>query len=106
MMSRRSVMISVMVFAAQLSLHAGDMSVSQARAQRRTFAETAMKRIAGEEVKLELGSSQNIPCINGKPVNLYPKKVFDSPYLDSDHGSGVVTIKKDDKKLVLDFNEK
>lgn len=59
----------------------------------------------GEEAKLELGRSQNIPHINGKPVDLYPKKVFDSPYLSSDHGSGVVTIKKGKKELVLNFNE-
>jgi hypothetical protein len=45
-----------------------------------------------------------VPRINGKPVNLTPKKVFDSPYLSADHGSGVVTLRKDDRTLTLDFN--
>lgn len=70
------------------------------------IAHYAFKDDLGEETRLELGKSMNIPHINGKPVNLYPKKVFDSPYLSSDHGSGVVTISKGDKKLVLDFNER
>jgi len=30
--------------------------------------------------------------------------VFDSPFIKSKYESGVVKIKKDDKKLVLDFN--
>ena len=38
-----------------------------------------------------------------KAVDLFPKKVFDSPYVDSFHGSGVVTIEKGDRKLTLDF---
>jgi len=58
----------------------------------------------GSETCLGLGGNLPVPHINGKPVNLYPEKVFDSPYLQSVHGSGVVTIKKGDKKQVLDFN--
>ena len=60
----------------------------------------------GATTRLELGAALHVPTINGKPVNLYPKRVFDSPYLSSDHGSGVVTIKKGSRKLVLDFNQK
>jgi hypothetical protein len=43
------------------------------------------------------------PQVDGKPVNYRPKKVYDSPFLDSDYGSGVVTIRKGQEKLVLDF---
>jgi hypothetical protein len=59
----------------------------------------------GAEVKLELGKSLNIPLVDGKPVNLNPQKVFDSPYLSSDHGSGIVTIQKGEQKKVLNFNQ-
>jgi hypothetical protein len=60
----------------------------------------------GAKVQLDLGKALNVPRMNGKPINLYPKKVFDSPYLHSDHGSGVVTITKDGETLVLDFHRK
>ncbi len=44
------------------------------------------------------------PQVNGEPLNYAPKKVYDSPFIESDFGSGVVTIQKDARKLVLDFN--
>lgn len=59
----------------------------------------------GEETRLEVGGKLPVPRIDGKPVNLDPETVFDSPYLNSVHGSGVVTIEKGERKLVLDFNE-
>ena len=59
----------------------------------------------GTEASLEVGGTLPVPKVNGQPVNLYPKKVFDSPYMNSVHGSGVVTIEKGGRKLVLDFNE-
>ncbi len=42
--------------------------------------------------------------IDGKPVEL-PKKLFDSPYLTSDYGSGIITAQFGDQKLILDFNK-
>jgi len=36
--------------------------------------------------------------------NYSPKKVYDSPFIDSDFGSGIVTIRKGGHALVLDFN--
>lgn len=44
------------------------------------------------------------PQIDGRPVNYAPKRVYDSPFLQSDFGSGIITICKGTKKLVLDFN--
>jgi len=44
------------------------------------------------------------PQVDGVPVNYSPKKVYDSPFIQGDFGSGVVTIRKGDRKLVLDFN--
>jgi len=44
------------------------------------------------------------PLVDGVPVDYAPKKVYNSPFLQSDFGSGAVTIRKGDQKLVLDFN--
>lgn len=45
------------------------------------------------------------PQVDGKPVNYSPGKVYDSPFIQSVFGSGVVTIQKGGQKLVLDFNQ-
>ena len=44
------------------------------------------------------------PEINGVPVEYKSPKVFDSPFMQSEFDSGKVTISKDGRKLVLDFN--
>lgn len=44
------------------------------------------------------------PLVDGADVNFSPKKVFDSPLLESDFGSAIVTIRKGGENLVLDFN--
>jgi hypothetical protein len=46
-----------------------------------------------------------LPRVNDQPVNLAPSKVYDSPFVQSDWNSGVVTIRKADRTLVLNFNE-
>lgn len=46
-----------------------------------------------------------LPRVNDEPVNLAPTRVYDSPFVQSDWKSGVVTIQKGDRKLVLNFNE-
>ena len=48
-------------------------------------------------------SFEKAPTINGKPVDCAPKKVFESPFLNADDNSGIVTISKGDRKKVLDF---
>lgn len=62
---------------------------------------------SGGEVSLgmDIGKQPSIPTVNGKPVNLKPKRVFDSPFLESERGSGVVTIRRADWKLELDFGK-
>jgi len=44
------------------------------------------------------------PRINGKPVDYAPPKAFDSPFIQEDWNSGVVTLQKGERRLVLDFN--
>lgn len=45
-----------------------------------------------------------LPQINDQPIDLAPKRVFDSPFVQSDWNSGVVTIQKGERKLTLYFN--
>ena len=45
------------------------------------------------------------PLIDGQLVNYSPQKVYDSPFIQSDFGSGVVTIQKETQKIVLNFND-
>ncbi len=45
------------------------------------------------------------PQVNSAPINYSPAKCYDSPFIQGDWGSGVVTIQKGDRKLVLNFNE-
>jgi len=44
------------------------------------------------------------PKIDGKPVNYAPPIVYDSPFIQSEFGSGLVTLRKGKQKKVLDFN--
>ena len=44
-----------------------------------------------------------LPEIYGKPINLNPDMLFDSPFMSSEHGSGIVTIKKGHRKLKIDM---
>lgn len=49
-------------------------------------------------------SAKAVPTINGEPVDYGPRKVFESPFLNAEYDSGVVTISKGDREKVLDFN--
>ena len=44
------------------------------------------------------------PTVNGVAVDYAPDYTFQSPFLNEDWASGVVTIKKDNRDLTLDFN--
>jgi hypothetical protein len=60
------------------------------------------KTIYGDQLTFDT-STKAVPSINGEPVNYAPKKVFESPFLNADWNSGIVTISKDKRKKVLDF---
>lgn len=55
-----------------------------------------------ESLSLQLESAA-LPKVSGKPIDLRPKMLFDSPFLQSTHGSGVVTIQKGQRKLTLEL---
>lgn len=60
------------------------------------------KTVYGDHLTFDTGQRQN-PVINGQPVDYAPPKVLESPFLDADYDSGVVTIRKDGRKNILDF---
>ena len=60
------------------------------------------KTIYGDQLTFDT-SYENIPSINGQPVNYAPKKVFESPFLNATWNSGIVTVSKDKRKKVLNF---
>jgi len=57
-----------------------------------------------EEIVFNAANPVDIPTVGGIPVNYSHPKTFDAPYLQSDYGSGVVSIEKEGRKLVLDFD--
>jgi len=59
--------------------------------------------IYGDVLTLDT-SYKDVPTINGAKMDYAPRKVFDSPFLNADYNSGVVTISKGTRKTVLDFN--
>jgi hypothetical protein len=50
-------------------------------------------------------ATTHIPTIGGQAVDYRPGKVLDSPYMQSEYGSGLILVKKGRRKLVLDFNK-
>jgi len=48
--------------------------------------------------------SYQLPEINGVPIDITPAHTFDSPFIHEDWASGVVTVSKDGREKVLDFN--
>jgi hypothetical protein len=46
-----------------------------------------------------------VPQIDGVPVNYNPSQAYQSPFIQGDFGSGVVTVRKDQRELVLDFTK-
>lgn len=47
---------------------------------------------------------KGLPAVNGCHVDLTPAQGMDSPFVKSVFNSGVVTVEKDGRRLVLDFN--
>jgi hypothetical protein len=61
-------------------------------------------RSLGGDTLIFHADRSRLPEINGKPVELAPVKVYDSPFVQSEWDSGVVTIQFGVEKRVLDFN--
>jgi hypothetical protein len=66
------------------------------------------KLSGGKDEKLTLSlhlTSEALPMVNGKAIDLRPRMLFDSPIMSSEHGSGIVTIRKGGRELKIDMNE-
>lgn len=61
------------------------------------------RTVYGDVLAMDTGFRE-VPTINGAPVAYNGDKAFESPFLDGDYNSGVVTIRKGERKKVLDFN--
>lgn len=62
------------------------------------------KTVYGDELTFDSNQAAT-PTINSRPVNYAPSQVYSSPFLSSDYNSGLVTIRKGARELILDFNE-
>ena len=59
--------------------------------------------LAGDRFRFPLDQAR-LPEINGQLIDLSPAKVFDSPFVQSEWNTGIVTLQKGARKEVLDFN--
>lgn len=72
-----------------------------------TFEENVLHYTGLSKDRFKFFANQNQrPQINGTPIDLGPKNVYDSPFVQSEWGSGVVSVQFGNEKLILDFNEK
>ncbi len=74
-----------------------------ARAVETTSGVLTYTGLGGDRFRFTLDQTRS-PEINGRPVDLAPAKVFDSPFVQSDWNSGIVTLRKGTRTRVLDFN--
>jgi hypothetical protein len=58
----------------------------------------------GDELTFHADSAEP-PRVNGKPVDFRPSNTYDSPFIQSEWGSGIVTLQKDGRRVVLNFND-
>jgi len=66
------------------------------------FTLTSQNAEAESSLALHL-TCEALPKVNGKPVDLSPDMLFDCPFLQSKHGSGVVIIQKGERKMTIDM---
>jgi|TARA_B110000495_G_C23018997_1_gene604125 hypothetical protein len=57
-----------------------------------------------KEVYFNLANSE-MSMLDGERVDYAPDMVLESPYMKSKYESGIVTIRKGDRELILDFNK-
>ena len=60
--------------------------------------------LSGDQLTFYADQSR-LPEINGRTVDLEPKLVYDSPFVQSEWDSGLVTIQCGDETSILNFNE-
>ncbi|MDP6040482.1 MAG: hypothetical protein QGG64_18180, partial [Candidatus Latescibacteria bacterium] len=88
-----------MILQSQLTLHRTVVT-------RETGVVVVYKSAAPDMVEMvfNAANTSDVPTIGGEYVDYEHPKVFDSPYIQSNYGSGLVEISKGVYKLSLDFN--
>ncbi|MEO0587050.1 MAG: hypothetical protein AAF078_05365 [Planctomycetota bacterium] len=78
-------------------------SLVKSRQIRKAGSVIGYETIYGDRLTLDT-SYEQMPTINGEPVDYAPPNVHESPFVNSVYDSGVVTISKGERERVLDFN--
>lgn len=85
-----------------------DFAAFQAAAMARppTLKQTVLtyQSLSGAQLTFYADQS-SLPEINSRTVDLAPKKVYDSPFVQSEWDSGLVTIQCGDETSILNFND-
>jgi len=87
-----------------------DSFIAYVETHRHTVARGVLKYAfedaQGTSVELELDLERAaLPRIDGREIDLQPARVYDCPYLSSERGSGVVALRRGERRLTLDFNQ-
>ena len=69
------------------------------------FSAVSACRIVSYRKLVFNAANNDVPTIGGRYVEYAPANVFESPFLESRYGSGVVEVRRGREKLVLDFRE-
>ncbi len=102
-----NVMSPVVIEVGRKSDH-GDFSAFQAAAiaQALTFENSVLTcQTLGGDTLTFFADQARLPQTNGTAVDLAPERVYDSPFVQSEWDSGVVTIQCGKERRILDFNE-
>lgn len=57
-----------------------------------------------EEITFNAGAPE-LPMVGGRYVDYAPAKLFDSPTMQSEYDSGIITLRFGDKEIALDFTQ-
>ena len=58
-----------------------------------------------EEIVYNAANVTEVPLVGGAPLEYSREKTFDCPFIQDDHGSGVVEVRKGQRRLRMDFNQ-
>jgi hypothetical protein len=59
--------------------------------------------VSGGHTNYFNAANNEIPTVDGRPIDYAPARTFDSPWLRADYRSGIVTINDGRQRLILDF---
>ena len=63
------------------------------------------KDAQAEEIVFNAANPFDVPTIGGRYIDYSHPKTFDSPYLNGNYDSGIITVRKDQSRLTMNFND-